>query len=174
LLYNVPTTATVVSRNYNTMATLGKQHFLDLLNEIPDYKTHLRRHIYAYQDPNKENIKNIVTRIPYFGPKFLNKHLFHTIIYNFITKYYLKDMVILREQQDDCNKIIIVVSGILEVFTNFEGNEFIIESLEAGSILNFRNLFTDDLMQVNVRTVTNVQTLELSEDKLREIVRSDP
>ena len=83
-------------------------------------------------------------------------------------------MVLLREQQDDCNKIIIVISGTLEVFTEFEGNEFIIERLEAGSILNFRNLFTDDLMQVNIRTVSNTQCLELSEDKLREIIASDP
>ena len=77
------------------------------------------------------------------------------IMYNFISKSYLNDMVLLREQQDDCNKIIIVISGTLEVFTEFEGNEFIIERLEAGSILNFRNLFTDDLMQVNIRTVSN-------------------
>ena len=41
------------------------------------------------------------------------------------------------------------------MFTDFEGNEFIIETLKAGSILNFRLIFTDDLMEVNVRALSN-------------------
>ena len=103
----------------------------------------------------KNYAKQIITRIPYFGVNFLNKHLFHLILYNFKLKYYQSDTLVLREHQDHADRIIIVISGILEVYTDFEGNEFIIERLKAGSILNYRLIFTDDLSQINIRTFGN-------------------
>ena len=48
--------------------------------------------------------------------------------------------------------MIFVVNGVLEVYTEFEGNEFVIEKLKPGSILNYRNIFTDDKMKVKVRS----------------------
>ena len=54
---------------------------------------------------------------------------------------------------DPTDTLYMVVEGVLEVYTYFEGNEFSIEKLKPGSILNYRNLFTDDKMNVNVRTL---------------------
>ena len=59
---------------------------------------------------------------------------------------------ILIEEEDDIDKIIFVVSGCLEVYTEFEGNEFVIEKLKPGSILNYTNIFMDEKMQVSVRS----------------------
>ena len=59
---------------------------------------------------------------------------------------------ILLDEEDDIDKIIFVVSGCLEVYTEFEGNEFVIEKLKPGSILNYRNVFIDEKMQVSVRS----------------------
>ena len=53
LVYDCIRTATVQSRNYNTMATLTKQSFKDLMNEIPEILNHLKQHIYRYDDPLK-------------------------------------------------------------------------------------------------------------------------
>ena len=39
-------TATIVSRNYNTMAQLSRQSLNEILNEYPDYEKYLRRHVY--------------------------------------------------------------------------------------------------------------------------------
>jgi CRP-like cAMP-binding protein len=155
MLYDVPSSSTVVSRNYNTMAIINKQQILDLLNEIPGYKSQLMRTIYSYNDPMKENTKKIITRIPYFGPNYLNKHLFHLILYNFRLKFYPSDELILKEGVDESDRIIVLVSGKLEIYSDFEGNEFIIEVLKPGSILNHRMIFTEDTMQVNVRTLGN-------------------
>ena len=60
------------------------------------------------------------------------------------------DEVLKLEQEID--KIIFVVSGCLEVYTEFEGNEFVIEKLKPGSILNYTNIFMDEKMQVSVRS----------------------
>ena len=62
-------------------------------------------------------------------------------------RYYEADESVLREG-DEVNEIMIVVHGSLEVFTEFEGNTFIIETLKPGSILNYKSIFTDDVMKV--------------------------
>ena len=66
-------------------------------------------------------------------------------------KFYDKGQIILAEG-DPTDKMFLVVNGCLEVYLEFEGNEFIIEKLKPGSILNYLNIFTDDIMKVNVRS----------------------
>lgn len=58
--------------------------------------------------------------------------------------------MILKEQ-DETTKIYIVSSGCMVLYTEQEGNEFIVEKLYQGAILNHRVLFTDDQMHLNVR-----------------------
>ena len=65
------------------MATISKQAFLDLLNEMPDLLIHLKRHIYHYNDPLKTYTSQIMIKLPYFGINYMNKHIFHKILYSF-------------------------------------------------------------------------------------------
>jgi CRP-like cAMP-binding protein len=72
----------------------------------------------------------------------------------------------LLKEGDPTDKIFFVVHGILEVYTEMEGNDFVIDKLKPGSILNYRNIFTDDNMKVNVRSHNtgdgvNVQFLDI-------------
>ncbi len=53
LIYGCQRTASIQSRNYNTMATLGKTQFWDLMGELPDMLIELKRHVYRYSDPMK-------------------------------------------------------------------------------------------------------------------------
>jgi CRP-like cAMP-binding protein len=69
-------------------------------------------------------------------------------------KFYNSGEVFLKED-DPVDRIIFVVNGKLEIFTEMEGNEFVIETLKPGSILNYRTIFTDDTMKVQVRSVTS-------------------
>ena len=86
-----------------------------------------------------------MVKLPYFGKNYMNKHIFHKILYSFQMKFYNHGDVLLREG-DEIDKIIFVVNGSLDVFSEFEGNEFIIDKLKPGSILNYRNILTDDKM----------------------------
>ncbi len=88
-----------------------------------------------------------MVKLPYFGKNYMQKHIFHKILYSFQMKFYNQGEVLLKED-DETDKIIFVVNGCLEVYSEFEGNEFIIEKLKTGSILNYRNICTDDKMQV--------------------------
>ena len=59
----------------------------------------------------------------------MTAELFHIVLYGFEQKFYPADTIVLTEH-DDTKEIFIVASGCLELYTEFEGNEFIIERLE--------------------------------------------
>ena len=67
--------------------------------------------------------------------------------------FYLNKNDLLLKRGDDTTSFYIVEHGCLEVFTEFEGNEFIIERLPTGSVLNYRVVFTEDRMMVNIRAM---------------------
>jgi CRP-like cAMP-binding protein len=51
---------------------------------------------------------------------------------------------ILFKPDDHADSVYFVEDGIVEFYTKFEGNEFILERLKRGSIINFRTFFMDD------------------------------
>ena len=98
----------------------------------------------------------------------MSPELFHVVMYGFEQRFYPADEIVLTEH-DDTKDIFIVASGCLELYTEFEGNEFIIERLEQGAILNYRVIFTEDEMHLNVRALGNTHCQVLTTDKLEEI-----
>lgn len=62
-----------------------------------------------------------------------------------------------------------VEDGAVELYTTFEGNEFIIERIYRGSALNFRAFFMDDLMYVYARCCKNTTLLELDKQTIESI-----
>jgi CRP-like cAMP-binding protein len=99
----------------------------------------------------------------------MNKHIFHKILYSIEMRYYAEGEMILAEG-DVTDRIFFVINGSLEVYSEYEGNEFIIEVLKPGSIINYRNVFTDDSMLVNIRAREGTYTQSLKEEKLRDIM----
>ena len=72
------------------------------------------------------------------------------VLYTLKQKHYEKDMVILK-QNDPIDTIYIIMFGQLEIYTEMEGNEFVIERLNKGSIINHNMFLMDDVSQVNIR-----------------------
>lgn len=58
--------------------------------------------------------------------------------------------------------------------TYIDGNEFIIDKLYKGAILNFRVVFTEDVMMTNVRACCFTTVAVLTEDKLQEVADMYP
>ena len=102
----------------------------------------------------------------------MNKHLFHKILYSFEPSFIEIGNVLLKEG-DKVESIFIILSGTLEIFASFEDNEFIVEKLQRGSVLNYRNIFNGDDMNVGVRASENTHLLELSSEKFMEIRESN-
>lgn len=60
-------------------------------------------------------------------------------------------------------------NGVVEVNTEFEQNEFALERLYPGSVINQRAFFMQDNMYVNIKVSREAKILELSQDKFQEI-----
>lgn len=99
-----------------------------MINEIPQYQSDLIRHLYTYNEDMKTFLKNVLSKIPYLSPEYLNKHLYHTILYSLEQKYLPKGDILLKVS-DDTTAVYIVTHGALEIYSEFEGNEFVIETL---------------------------------------------
>jgi CRP-like cAMP-binding protein len=98
----------------------------------------------------------------------MSKGPFHKLIYSFERKGYQIGDIILK-QRDPIDKILVIEKGTIEVFTECESHEFIVENLHTGTIINFRSIFQNDEMKINMRAKTYCNVLELSNDKLIEI-----
>lgn len=70
---------------------------------------------------------------------------------------------------DDTSKIFIVENGLLEVYTVLEGNEFPIEFLGPGCVLNSRLIFTEDLQHLFVRAYVGTFYYEISQKDIEDI-----
>ena len=49
LIYEVPRTASIVSRNYNTMARITKDRFRELVSEFPEYMEAIKKNTSKYR-----------------------------------------------------------------------------------------------------------------------------
>lgn len=86
------------------------------------------------------------------------------------SRYYEPGRILYRKgDQVDC--LMIVEHGEIEVYSDFEGNEFIIERLPAGSVINQKTLFSLDMMYVNFRasSQSGAYVLILDEDGLLDV-----
>ena len=72
---------------------------------------------------------------------------------------------------DSITSIYFIEEGIVEVWTNFEGNEFRMDTLGPGSVINYRSVFLRDHMYVEFRAITEVKVQKLKLDTLLELSR---
>jgi CRP-like cAMP-binding protein len=64
--------------------------------------------------------------------------------------------------------------GVVELYTSFEGNEFVLERLYRGSSMNYRAFFMEDLMYVFAKCVKHSVLLELNQKTFDSIKTTHP
>jgi CRP-like cAMP-binding protein len=67
LIYKCKRTATVVSRNYNTLARLSYVKWRDVVNVYPKYLEYLKYSLYNYNDVRKQFFKKMISEVFYFS-----------------------------------------------------------------------------------------------------------
>lgn len=63
--------------------------------------------------------------------------------------------------------------GELEVYTSFDSNEFVLERLHPGSIINFREYMIQDIMHVNIRASKPSRIMFITEPKLKIVMQEE-
>jgi CRP-like cAMP-binding protein len=66
MIYHSKRTATVVSRNYNTMARISYQKFRAVTNQFPIYQKLLSQHSHSYHDVKTLFLRKIIHGVFYF------------------------------------------------------------------------------------------------------------
>ena len=97
----------------------------------------------------------------------------YDIIYSLKTQKRVKGEV-LQRRGDDADELYFLQSGIIEVYTEFEEKEFVIERLFRGSIINYRTFFMEENGICNLRFAANSILKALHKDRMDEICRKYP
>ena len=89
-------------------------------------------------------------------------------MFNLQSKRCEEGAIVLAAEQN-ANSVLFIEYGIIALFTTFEGNEFEIERLNRGSVINHNAFFMQDQMYVDIKALTEVKILELTITKMNEI-----
>ena len=80
----------------------------------------------------------------------------------------------MQRRGDDADELYFLQSGIIEVYTEFEGKEFVIERLFRGSIINYRTFFMEEHGVCFLRFATASILKALHKDKMEAICLKYP
>ena len=170
LIYNCKRTATVESCNYGTLASLKKENFLELQNSTFENIIEVfKKQICLYDDEVKMFLAFAMEKISYF--KYLKLLTKQEIFHSMERVTYEKD-ALLCKKGDIATKMFVIQDGIVEVACKYAPRieeEFVIERLGRGSIINHRSFMLEDDADTDFRCLTSVSCFELTADKIREI-----
>ena len=163
LLYGTPRTATVLSKNYITLAVMSLEVYNDLNTDYPQMQDALKEHIYSYDDTLTHFTLASLRRVPYFQD--INNEALYDVMYTLKKRFYDKGDLI-QNVGEDADTMYLVLNGTIELYTHFESYEFVLERLWRGSIMNYRTFFQQYDAQVCSRCVTKTILLELPYEKM--------
>ena len=116
-------------------------------------------------------IKKSMSSVPYLNN--LDTECSYDIIYSLTTKKKNKGDI-LQKRGSDADELYFLQSGIIEVYTQFEGKEFVIERLFRGSIINYRTFFMEDRAICELRFAANSILKALKKERMEEICAKYP
>lgn len=113
----------------------------------------------------------MIRQVPFF--KDQNKEVLHAIVYNLQQNFYEKGDTINRKR-DFCQNLVFVESGCVEAVDDFEGNDFVIERLLMGSVINLRTFILQEMVIVTLICAEPTKTLEISYKELEVLTHVYP
>lgn len=93
----------------------------------------------------------LIKSVEYFANE--DKEMIHTLIYT-LKHHFLEEGSMCLKVGDQVDKIVFVERGQVDVYTEFEGNEFVIDKLGPGAVINPAAFWVGDAMTVNMRCAT--------------------
>jgi CRP-like cAMP-binding protein len=170
MIYGTARTATVISKNYSTLAVMSVEVYHDLTTEYPTMISALKEHIYCkYDDPLTLFCKESLERVPYF--QGVGNEAIYDVMFTLKKRFCEKDEII-QMVGEDADSMFLVLNGMIELYTYFEDQIFVLERLWRGSVMNFRTFFQEYESQVNSRCMTKTILLELSYEKMVGLTKS--
>ena len=155
-------------KSYGTFGELDEATVNDIFREYPEFEEYLRERILrTYDDDLKVFLMKTFEHIDYF--KDLEKKvLVHLAFCMESEKLEANDIVFLAE--DDYPKMIIILDGCLELYTEMDsGTHYPIEYLNSGSVINAHQFMINRKSTISCRCTKVTTFYTLSADKFFEI-----
>lgn len=73
------------------------------------------------------------------------------------------------KENEVSNAMFLIKNGVIEIITNIDGHDLVIERLYRGSIINYRSFLLEDISDVTGRCATAVTLFYLTNDTLQKI-----
>lgn len=97
LIYHCKRSASVISRNYNTLANMEEERFRELIAEYPEYEIQLKSHVRRnYKDPKISFILNMLQQVEYF--KNIEEEILYDLMFSLKSKQLEAGSIILAEE----------------------------------------------------------------------------
>lgn len=172
LIYKCMTTASVIALKYCTIGKLKSDDFTEITLQHPEILKYVKEYIFEYADKDMRFIKSALKQMPFFSHLQDKDSILYEIIYSLQPmKKNAQEKLI--EQGDEINDIYIIERGIVEIFVKIGGNDIVLERLFRGSVINYKNIFTRDKSQVNMRFATEGVVTSLNRERLNQLKKND-
>ncbi|CDW81607.1 UNKNOWN [Stylonychia lemnae] len=156
--------ASVIAQNYSTLARLSYDKFKEVVQKYPKLQTQMKGFIKGYDDPITKFMTETLEKIPYYD--YFDDDDRISIIYNFTMKNYQKGSLI-QAQGEIPENLTIISRGVAQVFTTIKSEEFPLEYLCHGSIINQNMFLLQQPVQMPIKCITSVMVLNFSFEKLK-------
>lgn len=143
------------------MAKITYDALRDITTDYPVMYEELKRFSYNYDDSRKKFVYRCLMKVDYM--QSISKPMFHDLYFMLKSRFIDTNEHLLKEN-DETDSLFILETGMLQVYTEFEGNKFIIDNLCPGSVIGHKGIFMEDTMVVNIRATRPTFLSELRED----------
>lgn len=174
LVYNTMRTARVMSKNYGSLARLDKNDWGEIERHFsnPKMETAFKEYTFKYKDELRTFIEMEANKIFYF--RNLSMITKQELLYGMVRNKYEEGQH-LFQQGHEIDRMIIIQSGVVELSIAYDkrvpNEEFIIERLGAGAILNHQSFVIKDIADTDFIAKTPVSCFELTYDRLKQVMK---
>ena len=142
MIFNCKRSASVIASNYITCAKINRANFIELLQLYPEISDLVKKYIQVYDDPLKMFLEIHLNQIDFF--KNLSPHIKSEWIFNMKQRQYEKGSY-LYWMDTNSEEMFLIQSGLVEITHRHDkGEEFVIEKLYRGSVVNHNSFLMND------------------------------
>lgn len=175
LVFGCKRTASVVSNNYCTLASLCKPQFTELNNQFENMTNAFKKHACLYDDDIKMFIEKEMDKVPYF--RRLSVMTKNNLYFGFTRQTFEKGHFLCKRDAIAQN-LILIAEGVVEASCAFDRRvkqQFIIERLGRGAIINSQTFMLNDDEDTDFVCTTTVSAYMLTTAAFEQVVskRSD-
>ncbi|CAI2367564.1 unnamed protein product [Moneuplotes crassus] len=158
-------TASVISKNYTTLASFHENDFDSLIEEYPFIKQKMeRKMIDEYTDPWKKFVKKVLRNIDYLS-YCVSDETIEEIVY-LCEPITVSENTQLFRAGSNCNDIYIISDGQLEVSVHNSNTETILDTLHIGSSIGAYCSLVNEVYSISGKSKTTLKLLKLPIKKL--------